>query len=410
MGDKGFKIISIVGARPNFMKMAAISRAVAASNQRREAPHIENIIVHTGQHYDERMSALFFRDLEIPRPLYNLEVGSASHAAQTAEIMKRFEPVLLKERPDALLLMGDVNSTVACALVASKIRIRRSPGTGMWRPLIAHVEAGLRSHDRDMPEEINRLLTDALSDLLFITEKDALGNLRAEGIASGKIHLVGNVMIDSLIASRKRAEELDVTGSLPELLDPEYPGNRRPGLRPKEYGIITLHRPGNVDSPGLLGPFVDCIGRIASMVPLIFPLHPRTRDRLKRFGFLEELAGNGNVIFTRPLGYLEFLGMLLGSRMVLTDSGGVQEETTYLGIPCITLRENTERPVTVTMGTNYLVGTSPARILDAAFGVIEGRSKTGSIPPLWDGKTGERIVDILQNELALRAFLSTCAG
>jgi UDP-N-acetylglucosamine 2-epimerase (non-hydrolysing) len=379
---KKLKVLSIVGARPNFMKIASIERAISERNVMRRAPDIEHVIIHTGQHYDEHMSSLFFDELNLPKPAFNLEVGSASHAVQTAQIMERFEPVLLAEKPDVLLVVGDVNSTVACALVAVKARYN---GSLRSRPVIGHVEAGLRSFDSDMPEEINRILTDALSDLLFITEEQAKINLEREGIPKDKVHFVGNVMIDTLINHLEKAKALSDSflGGIPirALAD--------------KYGVATLHRPTNVDDPPKLSALVDCIGKIADALPIIFSVHPRTKNNLERFGLYDVLAQNTRVFLTEPLGYLPFLKLLSSAALVLTDSGGIQEETTFLQVPCITMRNNTERPITITCGTNILVGDSPEEILKTAFTILDGKAKKGSVPPLWDGKAGSRIVEIL---------------
>ena len=392
--------MSIVGARPNFMKVASIASAVDRYNAANGFPKIVHTIVHTGQHYDEQMSDLFFRELEIPKPHYNLEVGSGSHAVQTAQIMEYFEPVLLAEQPDILLVVGDVNSTIACSLVAAKIQY---PGAnGKKRPLIAHVEAGLRSLDRDMPEEINRILTDALSDLLFVTEDEAVTNLGNEGISKEKIHFVGNVMIDTLISHVEKARVLSTLADIVNKRDNRHELNQLTAssdLNKFNYGVVTLHRPSNVDTPEALEALMNCLKKIASRIPLIFPLHPRTRNNLMQFGFLQSDGQNQNIIYTKPLGYLDFLNLLLNATLVLTDSGGIQEETTFLRVPCITLRNNTERPVTVTMGTNYLVGTDQDKILNTAFAVIDGNQKEGHIPPLWDGKASDRIIDILSRHM-----------
>jgi UDP-N-acetylglucosamine 2-epimerase (non-hydrolysing) len=380
---KDIKIISIVGARPNFMKVASLVRAIESHNASGTTAAIEHLIVHTGQHYDERMSDFFFKELELPAPQFNLEVGSASHAVQTAQIMERFEPVLLKEKPDVLLVVGDVNSTIACTLVASKIEYT---GVGpRIRPLIGHVEAGLRSFDRDMPEEINRILTDALSDLLFTTEEDAQVNLEREGISREKIYFVGNVMIDTLIRHMGKAASLTNLNSL------GIKGENSGGA----YGVVTLHRPSNVDKKEILARLINCIEKISIRLPIIFSLHPRTEINLKKFGLYEGLAENKGIYLTKPLGYLEFLNRVLSASLVLTDSGGIQEETTFFKIPCITLRNNTERPITVSLGTNYLVGNNPEKIIETAFIILDKKGKSGRIPPLWDGKAGNRIIDIL---------------
>ncbi len=389
--------MSIVGARPNFMKVASIARAVQGHNEVGRRPAIEHIIVHTGQHYDEQMSKLFFKELEIPEPHYNLEVGSGSHAVQTAQIMEHFEPVLQAERPDMLFVVGDVNSTIACGLVAAKINYNGS--SKRKRPLIAHIEAGLRSKDRDMPEEINRILTDALSDMLFVTEQEAVTNLEREGIPDHKVHFVGNVMIDTLMNHLEKARRLNTLSSIMNEKCRDRAWSRKQpvsgsDLQTFPYGVVTLHRPSNVDNPAGLTALMRSIEKIAERIPLLFPLHPRTRNNLRQFGLVQPASQNENILYTEPLGYLEFLNLLQHATLVLTDSGGIQEETTFLDVPCITLRNSTERPVTVTLGSNYLVGTDPDRIEKTAYAVIDGNRKAGSTPPLWDGKAGERIIDI----------------
>ncbi|MGD2063045.1 MAG: UDP-N-acetylglucosamine 2-epimerase (non-hydrolyzing) [Nitrospirota bacterium] len=377
------KIVLVAGARPNFMKIAPIMAAAARE------PRIETFLVHTGQHYDERMSRLFFEELAIPRPDVDLEVGSASHAVQTAEIIRRFEPVCLEKRPDAVVVVGDVNSTIACALVAAKLGIK-----------VAHVEAGLRSFDRAMPEEINRILTDRISDLLFTTEASAGGNLHAEGVDPARIHFVGNVMIDTLLQHRQRAAGSMILRDL-GVVDGSGPDSVPP------YGVVTLHRPSNVDDSTCLESLLAAIGEIATDMPLIFPIHPRTAKQVEQFGLGHLLysggaspaaAGHG-IHPIQPLGYLDFLHLVANARVVLTDSGGLQEETTVLGVPCITLRENTERPVTCEQGTNRIVGTDPERIVGAAREAL-GRRWQPCMPDLWDGHAAERIVDILADEAA----------
>ncbi len=362
------RIINVVGARPNLMKIAPLMRAYA------EHGGIEPILVHTGQHYDDNMSDLFFRQLSIPEPDLNLGVGSGSHAVQTAEIIRAFEPVALEHKPDAVLVVGDVNSTIACGLVAAKLGIP-----------VVHVEAGLRSFDRGMPEEINRVLTDAISDLLFCTEQSGVDNLRREGVAEEKIHLVGNVMIDTLLRNRTRADESTILSDL--------------GLGASGYAVLTLHRPSNVDDPEILGRILDALEVIQQDLPLIFPSHPRTRARLAEFGFMDRVGSLENLRVIEPLGYIDFLKLLASARLVLTDSGGIQEETTILTVPCLTLRENTERPVTVEMGGNQIVGNDPARILAAYRAIIHGEVGSGSAPPLWDGRAAHRIVEVLERAL-----------
>lgn len=379
--------MSIVGARPNFMKIAPIAHCIDNRNKTGQSPHILHVVVHTGQHYDQKMSRLFFEQLEIPEPAYNLEVGSGSQAMQTARIMERFEPVLVAEQPDILVLVGDVNSTVACALVAAKTRYAgRNDRT---RPVIAHVEAGLRSFDRDMPEEINRILTDALSDLLFVTEQDAIGNLEREGARRAQIHFVGNVMVDNLLAHRDRARRLN---TLARILNSDQAWARRDIT---QYGVVTLHRPSNVDDADSLRPLIRSLENISSFLPLIFPVHPRTRDNLVRWGLMPLGPRGNSIIYTEPLGYLEFLDLFSGAALMVTDSGGIQEEATVLQVPCITLRSNTERPVTIALGTNHLVGTDPDRIVKTAADILGGGGKQGRIPPFWDGKASERILRVL---------------
>jgi len=357
-------LLSIVGARPNFVKIAPIARAARA------LPGVKHTLVHTGQHYDQLMSDSFFNILEIPAPDVNLNVGSGSHGEQTGRAMIALEPVLQELRPNWVITVGDVNSTAAAALVAVKLGIRT-----------AHVEAGLRSFDRSMPEEINRLVTDAISDALFVTEQAGLDNLRNEGVREEIIHFTGNVMIDSLVRALPRAREEQ--------------GWARQSLKQGDYVLVTLHRPSNVDSPSQLAGLVDALQQIGERCPVLFPVHPRTRARLKEFGLQESLTRGGGVSLTEPLDYLSFLSLVTGARAVLTDSGGIQEETTYLGIPCITLRPNTERPSTVELGTNELVEPSRDRVLEAFQRIDSNQWKQGVVPPLWDGHAAERVVDLL---------------
>ncbi len=361
------RILNIVGARPNFMKIAPLMRAYAAH------PGIQPILVHTGQHYDQRMSDLFFRQLEIPEPDINLEVGSGSHAAQTAAIMTAFEPVVLRYDPAAVVVVGDVNSTIACGLVAVKRGVR-----------LVHVEAGLRSFDRTMPEEINRLLTDAISDLLFCTEPSAVENLRREGIADAKVFLVGNVMIDTLLKSQAKADACSILQDL--------------GLAPQGYAVLTLHRPANVDDPSVLGRLLDAIEVVQRDMPVIFPIHPRTHKNIEGSALANRVARMKNLRLTEPAGYLEFLKLTASARLVLTDSGGIQEETTILKVPCLTLRETTERPITAEVGSNRVVGTDPERILSGYRAIMKGEGRPPGIPPLWDGHAAERIVQILAKQ------------
>ena len=376
------KIISVVGARPNFMKIAPIIEAINIHNKQlkrfEKNKHIEHLLVHTGQHYDENMSKLFFEDLEIPRPDIDLNVGSASHAFQTAEIMKRFEPILLRHKPDYIIVVGAVNSTIACSLTASKLGTK-----------IVHVEAGLRSFDRTMPEEINRVLTDSLSDILFTTEKSAHRNLLREGIKEEKIFFVGNVMIDTLIKHKEKASRSNILTKM--------------GIRERSYSLVTLHRPSNVDVRDTLEGLLCAFKDMSQNHPVIFPCHPRTRERIKAFKLMDYInrKDNGKVSeginLCDPLGYLDFVNLMANARLVLTDSGGIQEETTILGIPCITLRENTERPVTVTEGTNTIVGTDKEKIVEKSYQILNGHNIKGRIPEFWDGKASERIVKVLMN-------------
>jgi UDP-N-acetylglucosamine 2-epimerase (non-hydrolysing) len=359
------KIIHVVGARPNFMKIAPIMAEIG------RYPHtFKQILVHTGQHYDEELSQVFFNELNIPRPDAYLGVGSGSHADQTAKVMLAFEPVLLHEQPDLVLVVGDVNSTLACTLVAKKLGVA-----------VAHVEAGLRSFDHTMPEEINRVLTDQMASLLFTTERSAKDNLIREGVTDEKIHFVGNVMIDTLLKHKDRAMALDVLA--------------RFDVEPKKFALLTLHRPANVDKPGVLAGLLDGLAEIQQRIPILFPAHPRTIKQVRQYGFEESLAAMSNLRLTEPLSYLEFFNFMANARMVLTDSGGIQEETTILGVPCLTLRENTERPATVTEGTNIVVGADPQRIIEECSLILRNGGKRGNIPELWDGHAARRIVDIL---------------
>lgn len=357
------KIIHVAGARPNFVKIASILRACT------KAPDIESLLIHTGQHYTDNMSKAFFEELNIPAPDVNLEVGSGSHAQQTAGIMKRFEPVVLKHKPDAVLVVGDVNSTVACALVAAKLGVK-----------VVHVEAGLRSFDRTMPEEINRMLTDTISDLLFVSEPSGLKNLKAEGIDGTKVHFVGNVMIDTLEFHKEKAGNSRILDKL--------------NLRAKEYAVVTLHRPSNVDQRHALREIMNGLAEIQKEIKVVFPTHPRTAKNLISSGLMQRPKDLPNLLIVEPLGYLDFLKLMSESKLVITDSGGIQEETTILGIPCLTVRENTERPITITAGTNMLVGTDTKRILN---GYRESLNKVRSNtrPKFWDGGASERIVQIL---------------
>lgn len=357
------KVMCICGARPNFMKIAPLVEAFRATGR------IAPILVHTGQHYDERMSDLFFRDLGIPKPDVNLEVGSGSHAVQTAEIMRRFEPVLLAHKPDWVVVVGDVNSTIACGLVAVKLGVK-----------LAHVEAGLRSFDRTMPEEINRILTDAISDLLLVSDPSGVENLRREGVPDEKVRFVGNVMIDTLLKNRARADLSNVLETF--------------GLRLGGYAVVTLHRPSNVDDAKTLGGILDALATIARDMPIIFPMHPRTRKNIAAMGLEPKVARIANFQTPEPLGYLDFLKLMAEAAIVLTDSGGVQEETTILDVPCLTLRENTERPSTISDGTNKLVGPAPGAILAGYRAQQKAGRGSGRRPPLWDGQAAVRIADV----------------
>ena len=353
-------ICHVVGARPNLMKAAPVVQALSAYP-------MEQMVVHTGQHYDFNMSEVFIKQLGMKAPDINLQVGSGTHAQQTAQIMSRFEPVLLESKPDLVVVYGDVNSTVAAALVCSKLMIR-----------IAHVEAGLRSFDRTMPEEINRLLADQLCDLLFTPSEDANRNLAREGVSPEKVFLVGNVMIDTLVRMLPETEE-----SLPADL-------------PSKYALVTLHRPSNVDEMDWLAELISGLESASRELAFIFPVHPRTRQKISEFGIKPN--GNGHIRFLEPLPYLEFLSLQRNATVVITDSGGVQEETTYLGVPCLTVRENTERPVTVSMGTNILVGRSAQRLIREIGRVLERPGKRGEIPPLWDGYAAERIASVIAGD------------
>jgi len=362
------KIINVVGARPNFMKIAPLMAQYTKYSQ------IEPLLVHTGQHYDEKMSDLFFRQLDIPKPDINLEVGSASHAVQTAEIMKAFEPMVLEHKPDAVLVVGDVNSTIACGLVAVKLGVK-----------LVHVEAGLRSFDRMMPEEINRVVTDSISDLLFCTEQSGVDNLVHEGISKDRIFLVGNVTIDTLLKNKAKAENSNILNQL--------------NLNGSTFAVLTLHRPSNVDDAIVFGQILDALVVIQNDMPIIFPVHPRTRKNLYSISLGDRVDGMSGLRLLEPVGYLDFLKLMSSAKIVLTDSGGIQEETTILGIPCLTLRENTERPVTVKIGSNQIVGTDTSKIIHTYKQAINGGWRKPQIPPLWDGLASERIVKILLDRL-----------
>ncbi|HZU09368.1 MAG TPA: UDP-N-acetylglucosamine 2-epimerase (non-hydrolyzing) [Pseudacidobacterium sp.] len=374
MPDASLRIMNIVGARPNMMKIAPLIAEM------RRYPEIGPVLVHTGQHYDYSMSQVFFDQLRMPDPDYNLEVGSGTHHVQTAEIIRRFGDLVQQDRPNIVLVVGDVNSTIGCALVAAKEKIP-----------VVHVEAGLRSFDRTMPEEINRILTDSISDLLFTTEESGNQNLAHEGIPAEKVHFVGNLMIDSLVGALELAHKSALRGEL--------------GLVPRQYAVLTLHRPSNVDNKQQLSSTLDAIAQVAKRVPVIFPVHPRTAVKISEAGLDCVKTWNGGRIpehglwMIPPASYLDFLGLVEQAAMVITDSGGIQEETTYLGIPCLTYRNNTERPVTVLLGTNKLIGADPHRLLRAAMEVLDKLGTNGhrpAHPPLWDGKTAPRIVRVLK--------------
>ena len=386
------KIMVVVGARPNFMKASPILAAIRERNRKLSASgeEVQSVLVHTGQHYDEAMSGSFFADLGLAAPDAHLGVGSGSHALQTAEVMRKFEEVVLRERPDAVVVVGDVNSTLACALVCAKISFD-SKGT---RPLIAHVEAGLRSFDPAMPEEVNRIVTDHISDLLFVTEQSGLDNLRREGVSPQRTYLAGNTMIDSLLACRERAE----ASAILDTLGLRTPNHGQAGKGSKRYALLTLHRPSNVDDRETFSNILEGLGALSSLYPVVFPVHPRTRKRVGEFGLQSALEG---IRLIDPLGYLDFLCLMKHAALVITDSGGIQEETTCLGVPCVTVRENTERPVTVTCGTNLLAGTKPEGIRQAIAQHLRG-AKTFAIPEKWDGKAAERIVAILVEKIVRR--------
>lgn len=359
------KIAILVGARPNFMKAAPIIRALRSSSVSGKP-----FLIHSGQHYDWKMSQVFFTELGLPEPDRHLGVGSGSQAEQTARVMETLEPILQEIRPALMMVVGDVNSTMAGALTAVKLHIP-----------VAHVEAGLRSFNREMPEELNRVVTDAVSDLFFTTEKSANENLRNEGVPKNRIHFTGNVMIDSL---------LRLIGPARRLAQP-----RKMGLAPRGYALATLHRPSNVDTVSGLKGIVESLSEISGSLPVVFPVHPRTRKNLEGFGLWKKSAKKSGLLLTEPLGYLQFISLMDQARMVLTDSGGVQEETTVLGVPCLTLRDETERPVTVEVGTNILVGSDPKRMVREAKRILREGGKKGWIPPLWDGKAALRIVKVL---------------
>jgi UDP-N-acetylglucosamine 2-epimerase (non-hydrolysing) len=360
------KVFSVVGARPNFIKIDPVLRALE-----RRPEHFSTYLVHTGQHYDDRMSRVFFEELGIRPPDVHLGVGSGTHAEQTAAVLVAVERLLLQDRPDLLLVVGDVNSTLAATLAAAKLGLP-----------VAHVEAGLRSFDRTMPEEVNRLATDALSDYLFTPSRDADENLRREGVAEEKIFCVGNVMIDTLLRCRHLAER--------------SPALAEHGVPPKGYALLTLHRPSNVDDPAVLRRMLSALYPIQERLPVIFPIHPRTVRRIEEHGLDRVVGAMPRLRMVPPVGYLDFLALQAHAALVLTDSGGIQEETTVLGVPCLTLRENTERPITVAQGTNRVVGQDPERIVREAFRALDDGAAPVRVPDLWDGRAAERIADVLQ--------------
>jgi UDP-N-acetylglucosamine 2-epimerase (non-hydrolysing) len=361
------KIINVVGARPNFMKISPLVREMSQDK------FIEHILLHTGQHYDDIMSKVFFEDLELPKPDIYLGIGSGSHATQTAKAMVEFEKVVNEKKPDLVVVVGDVNSTLACSLVAVKLSVP-----------VAHVEAGLRSFDRNMPEEINRILTDAISELLFTTEPSANQNLEREGISQEKIHFVGNVMIDTLLHCIDKAQKSSIMDTL--------------NLMAEGFALLTLHRPNNVDVKENFAEIITALEEIQKHIQIVFPMHPRTKSRISEFGMAEKFDRMTNFVVTEPLGYLDFLNLESNCKFVLTDSGGLQEETTVLGVPCLTLRDNTERPVTITEGTNTLVGTNPKKIVEESMKILSGEGKSGRIPKLWDGNAAKRIVTIIRSQ------------
>lgn len=381
------RLLSVVGARPNFMKIAPILDELKRNNRSKENIAMEYFLVHSGQHYDESLSGSFFSELGLPTPDVNLEVGSASQAAQTAEVMKRIEPILLNYRPHMMLVVGDVNSTLAAALTAVKLGIA-----------VAHVEAGLRSFDNAMPEEVNRKLTDAVSTLLFVTEQSGVDNLKREGVPAERIFFVGNVMIDCLLKHRQLAARSTILDRI---------GMHMQGSQYRPYGVLTLHRPSNVDHAETLRGILKAACELSKQLPIFFPIHPRTRKNIDQFACAEYLNfqpdANHGIVPLAPLGYLDFLSLNDHARLVLTDSGGVQEETTALGVPCLTLRENTERPATVEYGSNQVIGIDPDRILAAALAVLKKSERHLTRPPLWDGQAASRIVAILRQHFQLES-------
>lgn len=364
---KKLTFLSVVGARPNFMKVAPIDRAF------RKYENVNHLILHTGQHYDKNMSKIFFEDLELPQPSEYLGIGSGTHAEQTAKVMIEFEKIIDKVKPDLVIVVGDVNSTVACTLVSVKKGIP-----------VAHVEAGLRSFDRTMPEEINRIVTDSISDFLFVTEKSGIDNLKKEGIADNKIYFVGNVMIDSLKYHLEKSENSKIVSDL--------------NLEKQKYILVTLHRPSNVDDENILKQIAKMFSDLPIGYKIVFPVHPRTKKMFEEYNLTNHLNLNDRIKLTEPIGYLDFLSLMKNAKMVITDSGGIQEETTYLQIPCITMRKNTERPITIEVGTNILCGNDFEMIKTEAEKIAGGKNKLGNIPELWDGNAANRIAEILYNK------------
>ncbi len=363
------KIINIVGARPNFMKIAPIQRAFE------KHANVESKIVHTGQHYDAKMSDVFFNQLELPKPHYYLGIGGGSHTQTTAKIMLEFEKIVADEKPDLVLVVGDVNSTIACTMVAIKMDVP-----------VAHVEAGLRSGDRKMPEEVNRVMTDSVSDYLFVTEQSGMINLAKEGVPDDKIFFVGNVMIDSLIHFREKAGQSMILKDL--------------AIKEKDYILMTMHRPSNVDNEDGLKDILEIIKEAATHKKVIFPIHPRTSNNYKKFGLFEELSNIDNLFLLEPQGYFEFLHLMERAALIITDSGGIQEETTYLQVPCLTFRSSTERPITVDLGTNILLADlNPTTVKNHMINILEGNTRSGIIPPLWDGEAATRITQLLVDSL-----------
>lgn len=360
------KVVNIVGARPNFVKIAPLMQAMAKSAL------VDPVLLHTGQHYDYNMSESFFKDLEIPEPDVYLNVGSASHGKQVAKIMKKFDEYCENHHPDLVVVVGDVNSTMACSLVAVKRHIK-----------VAHIEAGIRSYDRGMPEEVNRIVTDSVADLLLPPSKDAVENLLKEGHTSEQIHLVGNIMIDTLLKNQQKILHSDILQQL--------------NIIRQEFALLTLHRPSNVDDPKSLINIIEALEEIQDRIKIVFPIHPRTKKKMEEFGLMNRIYQFENIILTEPLGYFDFGKLVYDAKFVMTDSGGIQEETTVYQIPCITIRDNTERPVTILEGTNELAGSDKNMIVDFANKILNGNWKTGSIPELWDGKTADRIVNVFEN-------------